>query len=129
MVSTSSFMLGILGGLVDFASATTMAINQGSKGMIAGYLLSVYGWAAVLVALGILAVATAVLSVTSTGVSHLKGFSVAMAFLGLVMAAVGSVMSSGLAQGTSLIYGYGMVIVGILMAINGVLMLRSPMPV
>ncbi len=86
LVSTSGFMLGVLGGLLDFASATSIAINQGGAGMMNGYLLSPDAWAFVLVGLGILVVAVAVLSVTSTGFMHLKGFSLLMVLLGFLMA-------------------------------------------
>ena len=107
LVSTSGFMLGVLGGLLDFASATSIAIDQG----------------------GILVVAVAVLSVTSTGVMHLKGFSVLMVLLGILMALIGTLMSGGSIQGASTIYSYAMVVVGALMAINGAMMFRTPMPI
>ncbi len=129
MVSTSGFMLGVIGGLLDFASATSVVINQGGSGMMNGYLLSPDGWAVVLVGLGILVVAVAVLSATSTGVMHLKGFSLLMVLLGFLMAVIGTLMSAGSVEGSSTIYSYGMVIVGALMAINGALMLRTPMPI
>ena len=129
MVSSSSFMVGLIGGLLDFASATTMAINGGGSAMVNGYVVSGYGWAAVLALIGVLVVATAILSVTATGVRHLKTFSVLMALLGLIMAIMGTVASSGLLTGSSLIFGYGMVVVGLLMAINSVMMLRTPMPI
>ena len=82
MVSTSGFMLGVLGGLLDFASATTMVINQGGSGMMNGYLGVRLLWAAVLVALGILVVVVAVLSVMSTGMRHLRAFSLLMVLSG-----------------------------------------------
>jgi peptidoglycan/LPS O-acetylase OafA/YrhL len=129
LVSTSGFMLGVLGGLLDFASATSIAINQGGSGMMSGYLLAPDAWALLLVALGILVVVAAVLSVTSTGVMHLKGFSVLMVLLGIVMALIGTLMSGGSIQGASTIYSYAMVIVGALMAINGAMMIRTPIPI
>jgi len=129
LVSTSGFMLGVLGGLLDFASATGIVINQGGSGMMNGYILSPDEWAVGLVALGVLVVAVAVLSVTSTGVMHLKGFSVLMVLLGLLMAVIGTLMSGGSIAGSSTIYSYAMVIVGALMAINGAMMLRTPMPI
>jgi hypothetical protein len=128
LVSTSSFMLGIIGGLLDFASATTIVINQGGM-MMNSFLFSGYVWAAILLALGVLVVVVAVFSVMSTGMRYLRGFALLMVTLGLVMAIIGSVMSTESIVGSSLIYSYGMVIVGILMAINGVTMLRSPMPI
>ena len=129
MVSTSGFTLGVLGGLLDFASATTMVINQGGNGMMNGYLASGYLWAAVLVALGVLVVVVAVLSVMSTGMRHLRAFALMMVGLGILMAIIGSLMSSGLVEGSSLLFSYGMVIVGVLMAINGGMMLRTPMSI
>ena len=128
MVSSSGFMLGIVGGLLDFGSATSAAIGQGGSVMVGGYGLSGSGWAAALALLGALVVGASVLSVTSTGFRHLKAFSVLMVALGLVMLVVGGAMSGGQMTGLSLIYGYGMIIVGLLMAINGLMMLRNPMP-
>jgi hypothetical protein len=120
-------MLGILGGLLDFASATTKAINQG--GMMNSFLFSGYVWAAIILTLGVLVVIVAVFSVMSTGMRHLRGFALLMMTLGIVMVIIGGIMSTGSIVGSSVIYSYGMVIVGILMAANGVSMLRSPMPI
>ena len=130
LVSTSGFMLGIIGGLLDFASATTVVINQGSQ-RDDERISSCPGTRGPQSSsdLGILVVVVAVLSVTSTGVRHLRGFSVLMVVLGLVMAIMGSLMSSESFAGSSTIYSYGMVIVGVLMAINGAMMLRTPMPI
>ena len=127
MVSSSSFMLGILGGLLDFASATTIAINQG--GMVNSFLFSGYVWAAIILTLGVLVVIVAVFSVMSTGMRHLRGFALLMMTLGIAMVIIGGIMSTGSIVGSSVIYSYGMVIVGILMAANGVSMLRSPTPI
>ena len=127
MVSSSSFMLGIIGGLLDFASATTIAINQG--GMMNSFLFSGYVWAVILLALGGLVVVVAVFSVMSTGMRHLRGFALLMVTLGIVMVIIGAIMSTGSIVGSSVIYSYGMAIVGILMAANGASMLRSPMPI
>lgn len=129
MVSSSSFMLGIIGGLLDFASSTTIVLNQGGTMMMNSLLFSGYVWAAILLALGVLVVVVAVFSVMSTGMRHLRGFALLMMALGIVMAIIGGIMSTGSIVGSSVIYSYGMVIVGILMAVNGVTMLRSPMPI
>jgi hypothetical protein len=128
LVSSSSFMLGIIGGLLDFASATTIVINQGS-GMMASFLFSGYVWAAILLVLGVVVVVVAALSVMVIGMRYLRGFSLLMVALGIIMLVIGSIMSTGSIVGSSVIYSYGMAIVGILMAINGVTMLRSPMPI
>jgi len=124
-------MLGIIGGLLDFASASMVLIDGsgGSATMTGGYVLAGEAWAGVLALLGALVVATTLLSVTSTGVLHLRAFSLLMVLLGAVMAVVGTLMSGGPLTGSSLLYSYGMVIVGVLMAINGVMMVRNPMPV
>jgi len=129
LASTSGFMLGVIGGLLDFASATAILLDQGGNGMMSGYLVSPDAWAAVLACLGALVVVAAVLSVTSTGVTHLKGFSILMVVLGVLMAVIGTLMSGGSIPGSSAIYSYGMVIVGALMAINGAMMVRNPMPI
>ena len=128
MVSSSGFMLGIVGALVDFASATTILVNQGSGPMMNSYMLSGDAWAAVLLVLGAALVVTSVMSVTLAGVGHLKAFSLLMIAFGIVMAVIGSLMSSGSIEGSSQIFNYGMVIVGVLMAVDGVVMLRTPMP-
>jgi hypothetical protein len=52
-----------------------------------------------------------------------------MVLLGILMALIGTLMSGGSIQGASTIYSYAMVIVGALMAINGAMMLRTPMPI
>lgn len=129
MASSSGFMLGVIGGLVDFASASTIALSQGSGMTQGSYLLPGDAWAAVVTVLGVLSVASAVLSVTTTGVGHLRGFALLMMALGVVMAVIGSLMSSGSIEGSSVIFSYGMVVVGALMAINGAMMLRTPMPI
>jgi hypothetical protein len=128
LVTSSSFMLGIIGGLLDFASATTIAINQGS-GTMMSFLFSGYVWAAILVVLGVVVVAAAALSVMVIGMRYLRGFSLLMVALGVIMLTIGSIMSTGSIVGSSVIYSYGMAIVGILMAINGITMLRSPVPI
>jgi hypothetical protein len=123
-------MLGIIGGLLDFASASLVLIDgSGGSTMMTGYVLTGDAWAGVLALLGALVVAASLLSVTSTGVRHLKGFTLLMVLLGAVMAVVGTLMSGGPLTGSSLLYSYGMVIVGLLMAINGVMMMRNPMSV
>jgi hypothetical protein len=121
-------MLGIIGGLLDFASSTTIVLNQGGT-MMNSFLFSGYVWAAILLALGVLVVIVAVFSVMSTGMRHLRGFALLMMTLGILMVIIGGIMSTGSIVGSSVIYSYGMVIVGILMAVNGVTMLRSPMPI
>ena len=122
-------MLGVIGGLLDFGSASTIALNQGGSMATGSYMLSGDAWAVLLAAIGVLAVVSAVLSVTMTGVGHLRGFSLLMVALGFVMAVIGTLMSSGSIEGSSLLFSYGMVVVGALMAINGVMMLRTPMPI
>jgi hypothetical protein len=128
LVSTSSFMLGILGGLLDFASATGVVVSPYGSGMMNQPYLGGYLWAAILAALGVFVIAVALLSVTTTGMRHLRAFSLLMAALGVLMAVIGTLMSSGAVVGSSLVFSYGMVIVGILMAINGAMMIRTPMP-
>jgi hypothetical protein len=129
LASSNGFMLGVIGGLLDFGSASTIALNQGGPMVASSYLMPGDAWAALLVVLGAVVVASAVLSVTMTGAGHFRGFSLLMVALGVVMAAIGALMSGGSVAGSSLIFSYGMVIVGALMAINGVVMLRAPMPI
>ena len=47
----------------------------------------------------------------------------------MLMALFGTLMSGGSIQGASTIYSYAMVVVGALMAINGAMMFRTPMPI
>jgi hypothetical protein len=132
MVSSSGFMIGVIGGLLDFASATTLLINRGTQetGMMTVSNPSIW-WILGLYVLGALVIVTAVFSIMSLGIRFSKLFSLLMMAYGGVMIASGLVMTTGNLMGTTdlLLYGYGMLILGALMIVNGLTMIRSPMSI
>jgi hypothetical protein len=128
--SANGFILGLIGGLLDFASASQLLLQQGSStGMMNETSTSVYPWVALLLLLGTAVVVTAVLSVLSVGFRHARLFSVLMVY-GVVMVVVGLIMSAGVLMvgDFSSVYSLGMLVVGAAMLVNGVLMSRSPIP-
>ena len=130
--SSNGFILGLIGGLLDFASASLLLLNPGdSMGSMGSSAASADFWAVVLVLLGVAVVATSVLSVQSVGIRFAKLFSILMILYGVGMLAVGVSMTTGYiySAGISVIYSYGMVLVGGAMVVNGVIMSRTPMQV
>lgn len=89
-----------------------------------------YGWAAILVALGIAVIVTSILSVGSLGFRFTRLFSLLMVAYGFVMMIIGIAMSTGyiMANDVSEIYSLGMLLVGAGMVVNGVIMSRNPLP-
>lgn len=126
MASTSGFMLGVVGGILDFASATSLLFNQPTQSGMMGTGISYTELAIGLYLLGVLVIATSLISTMLIGMRFPRLFSVLMVAYGVVMAAVGWAMLSEMASTEiSSLYTYGMIIVGALMLINGVLMLRT----
>ncbi|MDG6926456.1 MAG: hypothetical protein JRN09_07860 [Nitrososphaerota archaeon] len=129
MASTNGFILGLIGGLLDFASASQLLLQQASS---AGMMneAPAYAWAGLLLVLGTAVVATALLSVISIGFRFARLFSILMMVYGVVMVVVGLVMSSGAVMTTefSSVYSLGMVVVGAGMTVSGLMMSRSPIP-
>jgi|SRR5208283_4557447 len=132
MASTSGFMIGVVGGLLDFASATSLLANRATlePGM-ASNAPSGLVWIVGLYVLGTIVIISAVFSVMSLGFRFPKLFSALMMAYGAVMLASGWVMTTGNMLGTTelLLYGYGMMVLGALMLVNGAAMMRSPMSV
>jgi len=130
MVSSSGFMIGVIGGLLDFASATSLLINRATQesGMM-NATNSDTVWIVGLYALGAVVIVSAVLSIMSVGFRFARLFSALMIAYGATMVASGWVMTTGTMSGTTdlVLYGYGMLIVGALMLVNGAIMMRSPM--
>jgi hypothetical protein len=120
MASTNGFVLGLIGGLLDFASASLILVGPGGN----------YGWAALLIVLGAAVVATSVLSVGTLGFKFARIFSYLMVAFGIIMLLIGWAISTGYisSQGVSIIYSAGLVIIGAAMAVNGVMTTRTPMP-
>ena len=78
--------------------------------------------------LGAIVIITAVVSVMSVGRGRPKLLSGSMVAYGIVMLLVGGSMAGGLvAMMNTPLYGYAMVIVGILMIVNGSFMSRTQM--
>jgi hypothetical protein len=132
MPSTNGFIIGLIGGLLDFASASFLLLGQGGSSSITnGSSVSIYGWAAVLIALGVLVIATSVLSVGSAGTRFGRVFAILMTIYGGTMMLIGAAMTVGYIAATdvSMIYSSGMFLVGAAMLVNGIMMSRNAMPV
>lgn len=131
MASTNGFILGLVGGLLDFASASFLLIGQnGSTGMMNEGPIPSYLWAALLVLLGSVVILTSVLSVVSIGIRFARVFALLMIAYGVIMMIVGAGMTTGyiMSGDVATIYSYGMIIVGGAMVVNGIMMSRNPMP-
>lgn len=110
-------------------SSASLLLLGGSGGVMESPLPS-YGWAAILVALGIAVIVTSILSVGSLGFRFTRLFSLLMVAYGFVMMIIGIAMSTGyiMANDVSEIYSLGMLLVGAGMVVNGVIMSRNPLP-
>lgn len=125
MVSTSAFMLGLIGGLLDFASATSLLLN-GSTQSGMGIGMSSVTVALALYLLGILVITTTLLSATFAGMKHSRLLSVLMMVYGVAMVVTGWIMASEMVStAITSLYIYGMIAVGVVMVVNGALMTRS----
>lgn len=89
-----------------------------------------YGWAVILVVLGIAVVLTSILSVGLMGLRFARLFSLLMVAYGFIMMAIGIAMSTGyiMSSDVSEIYSLGMLLVGAGMVVNGLMMSRNQMP-
>lgn len=130
MTSTSGFILGLIGGVLDFASASLLLLG-GSGSMMQEGPVPDYVWAAILVVVGTAVIVTSILSVGTIGVRFLRVFSLLMVVYGLIMVAIGGAMSAGYISmtGFSVVYSLGMLLVGAGMVANGITMVRNPMPI
>jgi hypothetical protein len=123
-------MVGVIGGILDFASATTLLTSpaepstMGTTGASLNLPLIL-----LLYLLGTAVILTSVLSIMSIGFRFGRWFSILMIVYGGVMMVLGWLMTAGSMQGTAevALYGYGMLLVGALMLVNGGMMVRSPM--
>jgi len=131
MVSTSGFMIGVIGGILDFASATSLLLGgSGQENPMARAITPNPAWVLGLYILGTLVIISTVLSVMSMGFRFSRPFAILMIVYGIVMIGSGWLMITGKMQGTELLlYGYGMVILGGLMIVNGSSMARVPLNV
>lgn len=129
MASTGGFILGLVGGLLDFASASMLLIAQVPGTDMMGEMPPPdYLWAGILIALGVLVVVTTLLSAATMDARVVRLAPFMMTAFGAIMVAIGSAMSGGyiVTGEMSQIYSYGMVLVGVLMMANGIIMLRGP---
>lgn len=129
--STVGFIIGLAGGVLDFASGTGLLQNGMQQTIMENASTApqndVVGLG--LYALGAVVIASAAASVISVGRKHLGLLSGLMVVYGVVMLLVGGLMAGGLL--TMMIstpfYGYAMVVVGALMIANGSIMSRTKM--
>jgi hypothetical protein len=128
--SARGLVVGLVGGVLDFASGTALFLGgaqevmMGNTGVTRQNELLALG----LFLLGAVVITTAVVSVMSLGKRHPKLLSGLMVVYGIVMLLVGGSMAGGLFSVMSTpLYGYAMIIVGILMTVNGSSMSRTEM--
>jgi uncharacterized membrane protein HdeD (DUF308 family) len=125
-------MIGVVGGILDFASATNLLISRATQepGMMVSNSPSP-AWIVGLYVLGAAVIVSSVFSVMSLGFRLPRLFAVLMVAFGALMIASGWEMTTGSMAGTTdlLLYGYGMLVVGALMLVNGASMLRRPMAI
>lgn len=129
-------VLGIVGASLDFysgyqliaGSAQSSALPS-SVGMPAvQYVAAGLPWGAGIAILGVMVAFSSVASVSMFGAAHMRTFGVLMVVYGLLMVLVGFAMGGlASAMGTESLSGFGMLLVGGLMAINGFMMLRETM--
>ena len=128
------FVLGLVGAFLDLYSGYQLMVAPAQSSMSvsrAGMLtvqVAAFGVPAgtALIALGILVATSALASVSAFGAAHMRGFGVLMAVYGLLMLFVGFAMGGmASAAGQASLPGFGMLLVGGLMAINGFMMLRE----
>jgi len=125
MVSTGAFMLGLIGGLLDFASATSLLLNGTNQSGMVGTGTSYVAVALGLYILGALVIVTTLFSVMLIGMRYPSLFSVLMMAYGVAMVVVGWIMWTDMVSTTiASLYSYGMIAVGALMLVDGVFMLR-----
>jgi hypothetical protein len=131
LASTNGFILGLIGGLLDFASASLLLLGQGSGTGMNESSAPTYAWVAILLVLGVVVIVTSIFSVVSIGIRFGRVFSLLMIVYGILMMIIGAAMTTGyiMAADVSTIYSYGMIIVGAAMVVNGIMMSRNPMPI
>ena len=102
----------------------------GRSGMMAGTSSSTYLWAAILIVLGAVVIATTLLSVATMDTRMGRLAPYLMTAYGVIMAGIGTAMAGEyiINEGMTLLYSYGMVLVGVLMIANGIIMLKGPSP-
>lgn len=131
MVSSGGFILGLIGGVLDFASASMLLIGRATgSGMMGESSSSAYIWAAVLIVLGAVVMVTTLLSVATMSTRMGRAAPLLMTTYGVIMTGIGTAMAGGYVvnEGMSLLYSYGMVLVGVLMVANGIIMLKGQSP-
>jgi hypothetical protein len=127
--SASGLILGLVGGVLDFASGAGLLLNGTQQTMMGNTAVSPQNevLALGLFALGAIVIITAIASVMSVGRGRPKLLSGLMLAYGIVMLLVGGSMAGGLVTMMSTpLYGYAMIIVGLLMIVNGSIMSRGP---
>lgn len=128
MNSTTGLILGLVGGALDFMSGTSIFIGSMPGGSV---MASPMGLPNIVWVDGLYLLGGAVLVTTFLSVSYLaKSMRLSgglMVIYGVVMLLVGWAMSTGTSLMMTPIFGYAMVVVGVLMLANGSLMIRARM--
>jgi hypothetical protein len=126
----SGFIIGIVGGVIDLASGTSLLLNGTQTGPMGETTLTPQNEAVALglYVLGIIVIASAAMLIVAAGRRHSNFLSGLMVVYGIVMLLIGGAMAGGLISmmNTSL-YGYAMLVIGLLMILSGSLMSRTKM--
>jgi len=128
--SASGLILGLVGGVLDFASGAGLLVGGMQQTPMENSSVSPQNEALALglFVLGATVIISAVISIMPVGRGHTKLLAGSMVAYGIVMLLVGGSMARGLvAMMSTPLYGYAMVIVGILMIVNGSIMSRTGM--
>ena len=128
------FVLGLVGASLDLYSGYQLMSGPAQNSMpipnagmlTVQYVGSGFPLGVGIATLGVLVFASAVASISAFGASHMKAFGALMIVYGLLMLLTGSSMGGmASAMGSESLLGFGMLLVGGLMTINGFMMLRE----
>lgn len=125
--AVAGLVLAVLGAALDLYSSYRV-VSYPTTGMMVSSQPAA-AWGVGLASLGVLLLATAAAGASSLGVRHMAFFGALMTIYGVVMLFLGVAMDSGISPGmqTAALAGAGMLLVGALMAVNGLMMLRPRM--
>jgi hypothetical protein len=117
-------VLAILGAALDFYSSYQI-MSYPTAGMMESSQPAT-AWEVGLASLGVLLVITAVVGISPLRAGRMALFGALMTIYGVLMLFLGAAMDSGIspAMQTATVAGLGMLAVGVLMVVNGLMMLR-----
>jgi hypothetical protein len=123
--AVASLVVSVLGAALDFYSSYRI-LSYPTMGMMEPSQ-SATVWGVGLASLGVVLLVTASAGVSSFGVGRMALLGALMAIYGVLMFFLGAAMDLGVSPGmqTAMLAGVGMLAVGVLMVVNGYMMLRQ----